>query len=121
MENKLLIGYIVLGIALIIGIIASVVIFKHFKAVLLWLRASLQDPETNNASSKRLSGLWGMILVTTLHIVWLKKAFMSNEFSLLPEILYADLGFVTAALGISAWTSIVRIKNEKVTPNGDGK
>lgn len=110
-QENILLGFIILGIFGVILLILLYMALKHLKSVIQWLKSSLQDPATGNASSKRLSGLWMMVLVSMVHFVWLKKAFMENSFTLLPEILWADLSFVSVALGISAWQTVKKNGN----------
>lgn len=112
----MILGVVVVLCAAIVGIIGLYLFFKNMKTVIAWCKKSLEDPATGNASSKRLSGVWMMVLITLLHIVWLKKAFMTGEFALLPEILWADLAFVVAALGISAWQTTATQKPKEETP-----
>lgn len=104
-ERNIILGCVILGIFGVILLTLLYLMFSNLKVVIQWLKSSLQDPVTGNASSKRLSGLWMMVLVTAVHFVWLKNAFTKDNFALLPEILWADLAFVVSALGISAWQS----------------
>lgn len=92
-----------------------------FNRVALFLKSSVLDPSTSNPSSKKVSAYAVLFLIFLVHIVWVVKSFKTGDFSLLPQILWADLGFVVAALGISAWqTNKYQNSSSANSANGSG-
>jgi len=73
--------------------------------------ASLSTTETGY-SARKLSALWIIILITIVHAWWLGYALKNEKFELIIEILFLDFGFVAAALGMTTYESITKMKNK---------
>lgn len=63
-------------------------------------------------SARKLSAFWVIVLITFVHILWLGYAFKNEKFELIPEILFIDFGFVAAALGMTTYENIKKMKDE---------
>lgn len=72
------------------------------------------EGDNGKASAPKITAFWFCVLVTMLHVWWLKKAFMTGEFNLLTEILYGDEATIITLLGLKVWE---RVKTNK--DNGD--
>lgn len=84
--------------------------------IVAWLRGSL-DNTKDGASSKKMAAFWVvMVLVTPIIIVWLVKAYKTNDWKLLPEILDSLLIFAAATLGINGAEKVVERFTTKKTP-----
>lgn len=75
-----------------------------------WVRGSLEID--GRASARKISAFIVVGLIVVAHVSWLKRAFLSEDFSLLPEILIIDFGFVCVCLGLKTTETIFSRKYE---------
>lgn len=54
-------------------------------------------------SARKLSAFVVMVCIVVAHAAWLKRCFITDDFSLLSEILIIDYSFVVTVLGITTW------------------
>ena len=72
-----------------------------------WIKRSFE--ENGNASAKKISAFWFVVLVTVLQLRYLWYSMRTEDadrFEHLMDIIYADLFFIGACLGIKALTEI---------------
>lgn len=69
---------------------------------LKWISASF-DTNTKGLSARKASAFVIMLCVVILHIAYIKKAFMENDFSQMITVLITDYSFVLALLGMTTW------------------
>lgn len=85
------------GIALLI---ITVIFLRHSKAFLRNASDSLKDPATGKWSPKICTAFMASLVIFVAHLVWLKSAFITNNFSQLENILLIDYGYLTVAYGL---------------------
>lgn len=86
------------------------------KNFLKYLQSSF-DTHSKGASARKLSAFWVVVLITMLHVWWLRHAYRKEDFSLLMSILTLDFGFVALALGLTTFETITKLKNKKDESN----
>lgn len=88
----------------------------HF---LNWLKASF-DTNTVGASGRKLSAFVMMCCIVAIHIAWLRKAFVENDFSLMESLLITDYAFVSALFGMTTYSTI-KENNRNIPPVTENK
>lgn len=76
-----------------------------------WVRGSLETD--GRASARKISAFVVIFLIIIAHVSWLKRAFISEDFGLLPEILIIDFSFVSVCLGLKTTETIFRSRYGK--------
>jgi hypothetical protein len=66
--------------------------------------------EEGGYSSRKLSAAIVMLCVVVAHVSWLKRCFMTDDFSLLENVLIIDYSFITSMLGLTTWSSMQKNK-----------
>ena len=82
-----------------------------FKELYEKLLGSLDNKNDSGFSARKLTSLMTMILITMVHISWLKHAFINEDFEYLTEVLIIDELFVLLLLGIITLEQISKFKN----------
>lgn len=101
---------ILLGIAIII---IAFIFFKNLNKILSGVSGSVKDPKTGRWSGKLLSALIVTFLIFVAHIVWLKHAFITEDFGLLPEILVIDYSYLALVYGLRTYEKRMELKAKK--------
>ncbi len=81
------------------------------KKVLNYLQPSFEGETPGKSSAPKLTTFWFVILVTILHLWWLHHAMRTNDFILLPEILYTDCATIITLLGMKVWERVKTNQN----------
>lgn len=68
-------------------------------------------------SARKLSAFWIIVLITIIHIWWLRHAYRKDDFSQLEAILLIDFSFVGTALGLTTIETLSKLKNNKPNDN----
>lgn len=67
-----------------------------------WISSAFDVSTVGGASSRKLSAWWMVMLVTALELTYVIKCFKNDkELTYLTEIIWADLFFAAAALGMT--------------------
>lgn len=88
------------------------------KNIIYWIKGSFEID--GGASARKLSAFTVILLIVIAHIKWFKNSLIANDFSLLPEVLAIDFGYIAAALGMKTYESVQKMKNENKTPPQNG-
>lgn len=89
----------ILILAAVAFLIITIIFLLNIKKLLSNISGSLKDPVTGKWSPKICTGFITSITIFIIHLVWIKAAFIKNDFSQLQPILiidYAYLGSVFA-------------------------
>ena len=85
-------------IAFGIGFLAiTILAFIHSKTFISHISASLKDPITGSWSPKICTAFGAAITIFTTTMVWLKYAFVANDFSQLQPVLIIHYGYLFSA------------------------
>ena len=116
--DHLNIGVIILALIAFAGIL--LVFLFNLKKVLTNVSGSLKDPITGRWSGKLLSAFAINGMIVLCHIVWLKYAFMKDDFSLLIPIMGLDYAYLTAVYGLRTLEKMQDNKLNKAVENDKG-
>ena len=121
--DHLNLGLLILGVIAFLAI--AILFVKHSKALLINVSGSLKDSNTGKWSPKILTAFAISAMIVLMHIVWLKSAFIKNDFSQLQNILLIDYGYLSVAYGLRTVEKMqakkIDSKNEKTDkPTTDG-
>lgn len=112
--NHLNIGLIILACIAFFAI--GIVFVFNSKKLYTLVSGSLKDPVTNRWSPKILTAFAISAMIVLSHIVWLKAAFIKNDFSQLQPILIIDYAYLTVAYGLRTMEKMQDKKNN-IPPN----
>lgn len=68
--------------------------------------STLDTTTTGGFSARKVSAAIVMLCVFVAHIAWIKRAFMTDNFTLMESILAIDYAFVAACLGMTTYERI---------------
>lgn len=107
-------------ILLAIAMIILVIIFiRNLSKILSGISGSVKDPKTGRWSGKLLSALAVTALIIFAHIIWLKHAFIAEDFALLPEILVIDYSYLALVYGLRTYEKRMDLKAKKDAPTDE--
>ena len=74
-----------------------------------WIKGSFENvPE--GASARKLASFTILLCIVIAHTSWIKSSFIKEDFSLLPEILIIDFGFIATCLGMTTYQAVQKSK-----------
>ena len=77
-----------------------------------WIKGSFEHG-THGASARKVTAFAVTACVVFAHVSWIRYSFQKDNFSLLPEILMIDYGFIAVLLGLSTYQYIRQNGKEK--------
>ncbi len=107
---------LLMAVAGLVLLVAGIIFIFNYKKILSKISGSLTDPSTGNWSPKIITGCAAANALIVTYLVWLKSAYLKDDFSQLQFMVTALMAFITSQFVIK---SIEKMQANKLGLNGE--